>query len=111
MGYDKGRDSFHLSVRPKSAPMWAETAYKFSEEAKYDRSFNVHGIDGQPRVSYSGLVWARYISDFMDGSKVVLNVESQQPSHSKAEEQLMRLYGKFQERDGLEPMEVFRKFM
>ena len=78
---------------------------------KYDRSWEPYGIDGQPRVSYSGNVWARYIGDFMDGSRVALHIWAQQPSHREAEEQLERLYGLFLARDALEPWQVFRKFL
>ena len=109
--YDKGTDTFHLDVMPQSAPLWADTAYHFAKGAKYDNDYNVHGIDGQPRVSYSGLVWVRYISDFLDGSRVAFHVWSKQPSHKHAEQQLSNLYGLFQGLDDLEPIEVFRKFM
>ena len=109
--YDAVRDIFYIEVMPVSAPEWARVAYEFSRGGiKYDRGSDVFGIDGQPRVSYSGQVWVRYIGDFEDGSRVAFHICSQQPSHSDAEEQLSRLYGLWQERDGLEPIEVFRKF-
>ena len=95
------------------AVSWARTAYKFSKmgNMKYGRAEGPYPIDGQPRVSYSGLVWARYVGDFVDGSKVSFNVLSEQPSHEDAEEQLTELYGRFLELDGLQPAEVFRKFL
>jgi hypothetical protein len=109
--YVPDSDTLHIDVMPRSPAKWAETAYRFgSQNTKYDRSFRLFGIDGQPRVNFSGLVWVRYLSDFLDDSKVGMNIWSQQPSHYKAEEQLMKLYGLFQERDGLEPIEVFRKY-
>lgn len=39
-------------------------------------------------VSYSGCAWVRFINDFVDGSRLVLNVLSQLPSHRDAEKQL-----------------------
>ena len=109
--YDAESDIFYIQVIPISAPEWARVAYEFSKGGmKYDRESNVFGIDGQPRVSYSGRVWVRYIGDFEDGSRMAFHIWSQQPSHSDAEEQLSRFYGLWQERDGLEPIEVFRKF-
>ena len=77
---------------------------------KYDRDTSIYRIDGQPRVSYSGQVWVRFIGGFIEGSRVALNITAYLPSHEDAEEQLGRLYGMWQERDGLEPMEAFRKF-
>ena len=112
VAYRPGEDTLYLEVMPRSGPKWAETAYGFAkqENMKYDRDYEVYGIDGQPRVSYSGLVYVRLKAPFLDGSKVVLNIWSQQPSHEEAEAQLSRLYALLHERDGLEPLEVFRKF-
>jgi len=110
--YNQALDTLCLEVIPRSPISWAKTAYKFAsqEDMKYDRDSQVYGIDGQPRVSYSGQVWARYVSSFVDSSKVAFHIWSQQPSHAEAEEQLAKLYGIFKERDGLEPMEVFRTY-
>ena len=108
--YDAESDIFYIEMMPVSAPEWARVAHEFSKNGmKYDRRNDVFGIDGQPRVSYSGRVWVRYIGDFEDGSRVAFHIWSQQPSHRDAEEQLSRFCGLWQERDGLEPMEVFRK--
>lgn len=111
--YNIDLDTLYLDVSPGSGPEWASTAYEFAkhEGMKYDREPGDYGIDGQPRVSYSGLVYARYVGPFLDGSRVGFNIWSQQPSHRDAEEQLMRFYGLFRERDGLEPLEVFRKYL
>jgi hypothetical protein len=105
-------DSLSIEVMPQVRVNWAETAYRFSKmgNMKYDQPSNAYRIDGQPRVSYSGLVWVRYICDFVDNSKLVFHILSEQPSHEEAEEQLGRFYGLFRERDGLEPIEVFKKF-
>jgi hypothetical protein len=55
--YDPEGDTIYLDVMPRSGPKWAETAYQFSKNGmKYDRDTSGYGIDGQPRVSYSGLV-------------------------------------------------------
>ena len=110
--YDPQDDVLYLDIIPRPRSRWADVAYGFSqhEGMKYDRDTSIYGIDGQPRVSYSGLVWVRFIGDFIYGSRVALNIVAPQPSHSDAEEQLGRLYGIWQERDGLEPMEAFRKF-
>lgn len=110
--YSYDRDILYVDVAPRSPPKWAKTAYKFAshEGMKYDRDSSVYGIDGQPRVSYSGLVWARCIEDFLDGSKVAFHIFSEQPLHREAEEQLAKLYSIFRERDNLEPMEVFRRY-
>jgi hypothetical protein len=75
-----------------------------------DRDAGLYGINGQPRGSYSGLAWTRYITPFLDGSKTGTNVWSQQPSHSDAEYQLGKFYGMLEYVDGLEPLEVFRKY-
>ncbi len=113
LGYSKDEDILYMDVIPRSDPKWAETAYRFAKQdgMKYDRDSGIYGIDGQPRVSYSGQVWARYIGQFLDGSRVAFHVWSQQPSHEDAEDQLGRFYGMFRERDGLEPIDVFRKFL
>jgi hypothetical protein len=98
---------------PRSPPKWAETAYKFGKEDKvsYDRSYKIYGIDGQPRVSYSGLVWVRYIAPFEDNSRVGFNIWSLHPSHEQAEAQLGSYYGLWKFRDGLDPFEVMTKFL
>jgi hypothetical protein len=77
---------------------------------RYDKNSGIYGTDGQPRVSFSGLTWVRYITDFVDGSKVTLHIWSDQKTHEAAEAQLSRFYGLFQEKDGLGPLEVFRKY-
>ena len=105
-------DTLHIDVIPRSPAKWAKTAYEFgSQGMKYDRSFRIFGIDGQPRVDFSGMVWVRYVSDFLDGSKVAMNIWSEQPSHNYAERELMKYYGLWKARDGLEPMDVFRRFL
>ena len=111
--YQHSTDTLYLEIYPLSAPRWAETCYQFAKHPrmKYDRDSSVYGIDGQPRVSYAGNVWARFLTDFEGGSKVALHIWAQQPSHADAEEQLGRLYGLFLNRDNLEPIEVFRKFL
>ena len=113
LGYDAEGDILYVDAVPRSGPKWADTAYGFAKQdgMKYDRDSGVYGIDGQPRVSYSGQVWARYIGQFLDGSKVAFHVWSQQPTHEEAEEQLGGLYGLFKDRDGLEPSDVFRKLL
>ena len=105
-------NTLHLDITPRSSPEWAKIAYQFAHHdgMRYDKGTDVHGIDGQPRVSYSGCAWVRFINDFEDGSKVVLNIWSQQPSHRDAENQLKEYYGRFLVHDNLEPMEVFRKY-
>jgi hypothetical protein len=111
--FDHETETLYMEILPCSSPRWAQTAYSFAKQPgmKYDRSTEVYYIDGQPRVSYDGLVWARYIGDFEDGSKVAFHIWSQQPSHREAEEQLSEFYGRFLEFDGLEPLEVLRKFL
>ena len=110
--YDEETDTIHFEVRPRSSPEWAKMAYKFAKQEgmKYDRNTRVYDIDGQPRVTFSGDVWVRYVGDFLDGSKVAFHIWSQQPSHRDAEEQLLELYGRFMEFDGLSPPEVFKKY-
>ena len=112
-GYDVEADVLYLDVMAASFPMWADVAYEFAnhEGMKYDRNYDVYGIDGQPRVSYSGLVWVRFLGDFEDESRVGMHIWSQQPSHIQAEEQLARYYSHFLERDGLEPMEVLMLYL
>ncbi len=87
---------------PRVGPHWARVAYQFAghEGSKYDRASHIYGIDGQPRVSYDGLVFVRYIGDFLDGSKVAFHIWNQQPSHEDAEEQLGNLYALFLEKEG-----------
>ncbi|MFX0117717.1 MAG: hypothetical protein ACFFB3_24445 [Candidatus Hodarchaeota archaeon] len=111
--YDPRSDTLYVNANPKIAAKWAETAYQFGKDAgvKYDRYHSVYGIDGQPRVSGSGLVWVRFVSPFEDDSSIGLHVWSRQPSHCQAEEQLGKYYAMFLERDGLEPMQVFQKFL
>ena len=106
-------DTLHLDVMPRSPPKWAETAYKFGKDEKvsYDRSYKIYGIDGQPRVSCSGLVWVRYIAPFEDNCRVGLNIWSLHPSHEQAEAQLGSYYGLWKFRDGLDPFEVMAKFL
>lgn len=110
--YESRDDILHLEISPRSSQEWARTAYRFAKHdgMTYDRDSTVYGIDGQPRVSLSGLVWARYIGHFEDGSRVAFHISSLQPSHREAEEQLSELYGLFRERDGLEPVEVFERY-
>ncbi|UCG04922.1 MAG: hypothetical protein JSV83_13430, partial [Desulfobacterales bacterium] len=83
-------DTLYLDVRPRSASRWAQVAHDFGhhEYMKFDRSYKIYGIDGQPRVSYSGLVWVRYIAPFEDNCRVGLNIWSLHPSHEQAEAQL-----------------------
>jgi hypothetical protein len=110
--YDADRDTMYFEVQPRTGTNWSETAYRFAQDCmKYDRGSHIFGIDGQPRVSYSGFVWARYIGDYEDGSKVAFHIFSEQPSHREAEEQLGRLYSLFMERNGLEPMDVFGRYI
>jgi hypothetical protein len=111
--YKNSTDTLYMEIYPLLTPRWAETCYQFAKQEgmKYDRDSRIYGIDGQPRVSYDGNVWARFLTDFEDSSKVALHIWSEQPSHREAEEQLGRLYGMFLERDNLEPIEVFRKFL
>jgi hypothetical protein len=111
--FDHETDTLYMEILPCSGPRWAQTCYQFAtqEGMKYDRSGAVYGIDGQPRVSYDGLVWVRYIGDYEDGSKVAFHIWSQQPSHRAAEKQLEHLYALFLELDGLKPLEVFRRFL
>jgi hypothetical protein len=110
--YNPKTDTFRMIVIPRCAVNWAETAYKFAKQPgmKYDREREPYGIDGQPRVSSSGGLWVRYIGNFEDGSRVTFHIWSRQPSHGEAEEQLSRLYAFFKERDGLEPMHVFKAY-
>lgn len=111
--YNKKTDTLYTQVQPASPPKWAYTAHEFAnhEGMKYDRDSEAFRVDGQPRVGGPGLVWVRYVGPFVDGSRVGLHIWSQQPSHEEAEQQLSELYGRFMELDGLEPIEVFRKFM
>lgn len=113
LGYNSEIDALYLEVEPRQPSQWADVAYKFSQQEgmKYDRDTAVYHIDGQPRVSYSGTVWVRYVGDFEDGSRVALCIRSCQPSHSEAEEQLGRFYGIFKEKEALEPIDVFRKYL
>jgi hypothetical protein len=68
--YELEEDTLHVEIHPKSAPSWAETAYEFGEHPnmRYDKNSGIYGTDGQPRVSFSGLTWVRYITDFVDGA-------------------------------------------
>ena len=114
--YDAEIDTIHMLVMPKSACNWAKTAFKFGrqEGMKYDRSNKVHHHDGQPRVMITEKnFWnvARFIGDFEDRSKVALEIFSQQPVHYDAERQLGKYYAFWKVVDGLEPIEVFRKFV
>lgn len=97
----------------KNRARWFEAAYDIGNHdgIKYDKDWTLYGIDGQSLCSYFGLVWARYIGDFLDNSKVGLNVMAQRPNHREAELQLAMLYGLLKDQDGLEPFEVFRKFL
>jgi hypothetical protein len=111
--YDPEVDTLYLDVTPRIQSKWFETAYQFAkhENMKYDRSYKIYGIDGQPRVSYSGLVWVRYLSPFEDGSNVGLNIWSQQPSHVDVEAQLGLYYSLWKERHDMEPIDVLQKFI
>lgn len=111
--YDPKTDTIYMNANVRLPGKWAKIAYEFGNHdgMKYDRGFRFYGIDGQPRVSSDGLVWVRYVGDFLDGSKVGMNVWSQQPSHFDAEVQLGKFYGLFSERNGLEPFEVFKKYL
>ncbi|MEW6664148.1 MAG: hypothetical protein AB1512_02860 [Thermodesulfobacteriota bacterium] len=111
-GYSPEEDMLYLEVMPRSGTGWAESAYQFGrhEGMKYDPFMSGYGVDGQPRVSLCGQVWVRFVNRFLRNSRVSLHIWSQQPSHEDAEEQLARFYGLFREREGLEPIEVFRKY-
>lgn len=106
-------DTLNIEIIPRSSPKWAKTAFEFAnhQNIKYDQDKSVYGIDGQPRVSYSGMVWVRYLTPFEENSKIALQIWSQQPSHSEAEEQLSEFYSLFQTRKGMEPIEVFKELM
>ena len=110
--YDPKSDTVYLNAAVRPPVKWADAAYKISKDNdfKYDRDFKVYGLDGQPRVSSDGLVWVRYVGDFLDGSTVGMNVWTRETSHHNAEVQLLRLYKLFRENDGLETMDVVRKF-
>jgi len=112
-GYSPSRSTLYLEILPRSSSNWASTAYRFANQPnmKYDRDASVYGIDGQPRVSSDGNVWVRFKQPFLENSNVALQISSNQPSHHDAEMQLMKYYGLFQERQGLEPAEVFQKFL
>lgn len=104
-------DTLHINVIPKSPSRWAYIAHEFGcHDVKYDRSHRVFNVDGQPRVDYSGMVWVRYVGDFLDGSNVAMNIWSRQPSHYMAERELAKYYGIWKERHDMEPIDVFRKF-
>ncbi|MBI4775962.1 MAG: hypothetical protein HY788_17615 [Deltaproteobacteria bacterium] len=108
--YVPENDTLYVEVTPRSTINWARVAYQYAkeEEMLYDRDRGPYGIDGQPRVSYGGLVWVRYITDF-EGSKVALQIWAQQPSHRQAEEQLADFYRLFREHEGIEPIRVFQR--
>jgi hypothetical protein len=110
--YNLRTNTLHLDINPRSSPEWAKIAYQFAhhEGMRYDKETEVYRIDGQPRVSYSGFAWVRFINDFEEGSKVVLNIWSQQPSHMDAENQLKEYYGRFLVHDNLNPVGVFKKY-
>lgn len=111
--YKEKNDTLFLDVVPVSGPEWAKVAHRIARQGgmRYNRDTSVYHIDGQPRCSYGGQVWAGYVGDFLDGSRVALRVWSQQPSHRDAEDQLSSLYARFVELDGLEPIEVFQKYL
>jgi hypothetical protein len=110
--YIPDSDTLYIDVMPYAPSEWADIAYDFSKKPgmKYDRSHESFGMDGQPRVSYSGIVWVRFVSPFEDGTTLGQNIWADMWTHAQAEDQLSRYYGKFME-DGLEPMEVFKKFL
>lgn len=109
-GYDPEIETIYIEVIPRCPVNWARTAHHYAKHdgMVYDRDWGPYGIDGQPRVSSGGLVWVRYRSDF-GGWNATLHIWAQQPSHREAEEQLGRFYGMFEERDGIDPIDVFRR--
>lgn len=111
--YDYINDILNIDVMPKSAPKWAETAYQFAKHGnmKFDKRYQPYGVDGQPRVATNGVVWVRFITPFVERSQAALHIWSRQPNHAAAEIQLMKFYRLFQKRDGLEPIDVFRKYL
>jgi len=68
------------------------------------------GIDGQPRVSYTGNVWLT-MAGFVDGVEVILHVITDLGSHALAEYELLRFYSLVKERLCLEPLDLFRKMI
>jgi hypothetical protein len=113
VGYNLESDTLYLEIEPRVPHHWADVAYQFSQQEgmKYDRDTAIYPVDGQPRVSYSGLVWVRYKGDFEGGAKVALSIQSELPSHSDAEEQLARFYGLYKDRNGQEPIDVLRRYL
>ena len=110
--YRPESDTLYLEVMPYAPSEWADIAYDFSERQgmKYDRDCSIFGIDGQPRVSYSGLVWVRFVSPLKNGATLGQHIWANLWTHDQAEDQLCKYYGKFK-KDGLEPMDVFKKFL
>ena len=111
--YTPDTDIIYLDIMPYAPSEWADIAFEFAHKdgMKYDRDSSAYGIDGQPRVSFSGLVWVRFLGDFKDGANVGYNIWSDLWTPEQAENQLARYYRLFQERDGLNPVEVFREYL
>ena len=114
--FDCRRDKVCMHVKPRMASAWAETAYKFGKQEgmKYDKSNETYSHDGQPRVmttkdNFYDVI--RFIGDFEDNSKVSFEIFSEQPSHYEAERQLAKFYCLWKFVDGMEPIDVFRKFL
>ena len=112
INYDMIDDIIYFNARCLSPPLWAWTSYEFGnhEGMKYDSSNELYGIDGQPRIRNDGIIYVRYKTGFLDGSRVALNIWSHHPSRWEGERQIAKFYALFKVIDGLEPIEVFRKF-
>ena len=89
--YDYINDILNVDVMPFSAPKWSEIAYQFAnhDNIKFDKRYQPYRVDGQPRVATNGVVWVRFITPFIDRSRVALNIWSKQPNHATAEIQLL----------------------
>jgi hypothetical protein len=95
--YKPENDTLYLEIMPYAPSEWADIAYDFANKdgIKYDREYSICGIDGQPRVSYSGLVWVRFVSPFKDGATLGQNIWADLWTHDQAEDQLTRYSGSF----------------
>jgi len=116
-GFDEEDGTISILMKVRSAPKWADAAYEYGhhENMKYDKPRKFfQGIDGQPRVFVTNDKFynaIRYKAPFLYKSNVSLNIWAEQPTHYDAERQLGKYYALWKVADGLEPIDVFRKFI
>ncbi len=95
----------HALRWPEFACMMVESLSK--EGFRYAPPNEFFGIDGQPRVDFSGRAWITLHGE-IDGIELILHIWSFCGGHRLAEYALARFYGLVQETMKLDPLSLFR---